>query len=79
MDSTHRKEVFSQRVRAGKRTYFFDVKETVDKRVYIVISESVFNGSGHEHNRVMVFDDNLKSFVEGFESLRGFLKKNQSL
>ena len=33
-------EVFSKRVRAGKRTYFFDVKTTRKKDYYLVITES---------------------------------------
>lgn len=33
-------EIFSKRVRAGKRTYFFDVKETKNSDYYITITES---------------------------------------
>ena len=38
-----REEVFSKRVRAGKRTYFFDVKKSNTSRgedFYITITES---------------------------------------
>jgi hypothetical protein len=33
-------EIFSKRVRAGKRTYFFDVKATRNNDYYITITES---------------------------------------
>ena len=33
-------EVFSKKVRAGKRTYFFDVKATKGDDYYITITES---------------------------------------
>ncbi len=35
-----RKEIFSERVRAGKRTYFFDVKATRSNDYYLTITES---------------------------------------
>ncbi|MDH5684289.1 MAG: PUR family DNA/RNA-binding protein, partial [candidate division WOR-3 bacterium] len=38
--NNERKELFSEKLQAGKRTYFFDVKETVGKKRYLVISES---------------------------------------
>ena len=33
-------EIFSKRIRAGKRTYFFDVKATRNSDYYITITES---------------------------------------
>ncbi len=35
-----REEIFSRAVRAGKRTYFFDVKATRANEYYITITES---------------------------------------
>ena len=35
-----REEIFAKVVRAGKRTYFFDVKETRAKEKYLTITES---------------------------------------
>ncbi len=35
-----KKELFTERVLAGNRTYFFDVKEAKDGTKYLVISES---------------------------------------
>ena len=35
-----RTEIFSKAVRAGKRTYFFDVKATQSNQYYLTITES---------------------------------------
>ena len=35
-----REEIFSKSVRAGKRTYFFDVKATKSNDYYLTITES---------------------------------------
>lgn len=43
MENSFEKEsedIFTQVVRAGKRTYFFDVKETRGEEFYITITES---------------------------------------
>jgi hypothetical protein len=39
-DNREREEVFSKKVRAGKRTYFFDVKATRSNDYYVTITES---------------------------------------
>ena len=36
----NREEIFSKAVRAGKRTYFFDVKSTKGNDLYLTITES---------------------------------------
>ena len=39
-DGTEREEIHSKAVRAGKRTYFFDVKSTRNEELYLTITES---------------------------------------
>jgi len=39
-ENKEREEVFSKKVRAGKRTYFFDVKATRSNDYYVTITES---------------------------------------
>jgi hypothetical protein len=44
-------EVYSNAVRAGKRTYFFDIKSTKGNDLYITITESkrrLEDGAGYE-------------------------------
>jgi hypothetical protein len=69
-----RKELFSEKVSAGSRTYFFDVKESADGVKYLVISESrQVGGESHKHNRVMIFQEHLKAFNEGFNKAINFM------
>lgn len=64
-----RKELSSEKVLAGSRTYFFDVKESADGIKYLVISETRRQAGekSYEHNRVMVFQEYLKAFNKGFK------------
>lgn len=72
--TSERKELFSEKVLADGRTYFFDVKESQEGSKYLVISESRQVGSGYEHNRVMVFEENLEAFFTSLAKAAEFLK-----
>lgn len=74
MTSPSRKELVSERVAAGSRTYFFDVKQATDGTKYLVISESRQTGEQWEHDRVMVFDEHLGAFIEAFEKVAEVLR-----
>lgn len=73
MNSEEKKELFTEKVVAGSRTYFFDVKEAKDGAKYLVISESKQAGSSYDHSRVMIFEEHLESFAEGFQKTLQFL------
>lgn len=72
MSNKIRKELFTHKVVAGSRTYFFDAKEAKDGTRYVVISESSQLGSIYDHNRVMIFQENLEAFAEGFQKVLQF-------
>ncbi len=57
-------ELFSERVRARGRTYFFDVREAKRGGRYLMISESRRTPDGHARSRVVVFSDALSGFLE---------------
>jgi len=62
----NKKVLYSERVHAGSRIYFFDVSEASNGAKYLVIDESRrTEGDSYEHKRVMVFQDNLEKFMEG--------------
>lgn len=69
--STEKKELFSEKIRAGSRTYFFDVKESANG----VINESKKVGESHEHNRIMIFEEDILSFNEGLKKAVDFMVK----
>lgn len=57
-------EIYSNKITKGLRTYFFDIKKSENDDLYLKISESKKTGNGFEHHRLMVFDEDLKDFVE---------------
>jgi len=71
---TRREELFSTNVAAGSRTYFFDVKESVNGDKYLTISESRKDSEGgFEHSRVMVYQEYIERFVDGVNQAIGFM------
>ncbi len=76
MDVEGKEVLFTEKVVAGSRNYFFDVKESKDGIKYLVISESrKISGSNgtYESYKVMVFEEHLGLFAEGIEKAFGFL------
>ena len=61
----------SQTVKAGSRTYFFDLKETQEGKPYLVITESRFKGEGQERERssIMLFPDHAQDFLEAVQAM----------
>lgn len=60
-------EVYSKRVKAGKRTYFFDVKATRANDYYLTITESrkKFKEDGHcyEKHKIFLYKEDLNKFI----------------
>ncbi len=80
----YRDEIFSKSVRAGKRTYFFDVKSTKGKDLYLTITESKkrFNDDGKfffEKHKLFLYKEDFDKFEEGFrEALEAISKLKES-
>ncbi len=62
-----RDEIFSKKVKAGKRTYFFDIKSTRANDYYITITESKrrMNGNGfsYEKHKIFLYKEDFLKFV----------------
>jgi len=60
--------LFSKTVKAGKTTYFIDVKEAKNKNKYISIAESTLAKEGEEkkftRKSITIFDNQLGKFRE---------------
>jgi hypothetical protein len=65
-------EIYSQRVRAGKRTYFFDVKSTRSNDYYLTITESKrrFKDDGYfyEKHKIFLYKEDFDKFVEALKT-----------
>ena len=71
---TKKEAIFSKSIRAGSRTYFFDVKESVKGNRYLTICESRKVDGEWQRNRIMVFDDNIPKFFKGLKEAAPSLK-----
>ena len=80
-ENSGRDDVFSKAVRAGKRTYFFDVKSTRGNDLYLTITESKrkFQDDGkhaYEKHKLFLYKEDFEKFAEGLEEA---LEKIRSL
>jgi hypothetical protein len=69
-ENSDRDKIFSKAIRAGKRTYFFDVKATKKNDFYVTITESKkrFENDGryfYEKHKVFLYKEDFEKFVEG--------------
>ena len=64
--SRDREEVFSTRVPAGKRTYFFDVKATRSgEDFFLVLTESKRQGDGYRKHKIYLYKEDFGKFING--------------
>ena len=71
--NTYKEEIFTKRVRAGKRTYFFDVKATKsEKDFYITITESKRVGEDdYEKHKIFLYKEDFEKFRDALDGDRG--------
>ncbi|PLX07436.1 MAG: DNA-binding protein [Marinilabiliales bacterium] len=77
-----REEIYAVSVRAGKRTYFFDVKETRQGDYYLTITESkkVFDKDGNsrfEKHKIFLYKEDFAKFQDGFTDVVGYIKRHK--
>ena len=69
-----REEIYSKAVRAGKRTYFFDVKSTRNNDYYLTITESKkrFDNDGNqnfEKHKIFLYKEDFEKVAEGLDEV----------
>jgi hypothetical protein len=57
-------ELYAGRQHTGSRTYFFDIERGPSGSTYLKISQSRKRGEGFEHQRVIVFEEDVAGFVD---------------
>ena len=68
--------LFSTRVSAGRRTFFFDVKNTKDQKPYLKIAESSISKEGEKkHVYMTVFQSEMNDFRSAVEEVMGFVNQ----
>ncbi len=80
---TQKEEIFTRVVRAGKRTYFFDVKATRKEDYYLTITESkkrlgkegkVF----YEKHKIFLYKEDFEKFTEGLKETVAYIGNGKS-
>ena len=74
-------DVFSKPVRAGKRTYFFDVKATKGNDYYLTITESKrkIERDGrfvYDKHKIFLYKEDFDKFAEGLQEVIDYIKTN---
>jgi hypothetical protein len=75
-----KEDIFSKAVRAGKRTYFFDVKETRNGQQYLTITESKkrFNQEDgkffFEKHKIFLYKEDFEKFSNGLKTVIDFIE-----
>ncbi len=73
-------DVFSKPVRAGKRTYFFDVKATKGNDYYLTITESKrkVERDGrfvYDKHKIFLYKEDFDKFAEGLQEVVDYIKE----
>ncbi len=80
----HREEIFSRVIRAGKRTYFFDVKSTKAGEYYLTITESKrrFNNDDgkffYEKHKLFLYKEDFDKFSNGLSDVIQFIETGKA-
>ena len=81
-ESRFNQEIHTRVVRAGKRTYFFDVKSTRNNEYYLTITESkkryTEQGKFHfEKHKIFLYKEDFDKFADNFKEVVDFIRENQ--
>lgn len=76
MENNYKDEIYSKRVRAGKRTYFFDVKSTrSEKDFYVTITESKRIGEEeYEKHKIFLYKEDFEKFRDALDEAVVFVR-----
>ena len=74
-------DVFSKPVRAGKRTYFFDVKTTKGNDYYLTITESNRKVEKDvsfvdDKHKIFLYKEDFEKFTTGLQEVIDYIKTN---
>ncbi len=82
-DNNDGNEIFSKRVKAGKRTYFFDVKETKAGEYYVTLTESKkrFNGESgkffFEKHKIFFYKEDFGKIRRSLNEVLDYIQEHQ--
>lgn len=82
VDNKFKQEIHSKVVRAGKRTYFFDVKSTRNDEYYLTITESKkkFENDGKFHfekHKIFLYKEDFEKFADCLHDIIDYIQDKQ--
>lgn len=71
-DGTENRDLYSNAVRAGKRTYFFDVRSTRKEDFYLTITESkrIYKDDGsytYKKHKIFIYKEDFEKFGDALK------------
>jgi Protein of unknown function (DUF3276) len=81
--NSYRDDVFSTAVKAGKRTYFFDVKATRGNDLFMTITESKRSGNSDEgqphfeKHKIFLYKEDFDKFLDGMQEAIDHIRQLQ--
>ena len=82
-EKSSKEEIFTKVVRAGKRTYFFDVKATRKEDYYLTITESKKrmgkDGKAfYEKHKIFLYKEDFDKFIDGLKIAIDYIGNGQT-
>lgn len=82
MTDEKKDEIYSKALRAGRRTYFFDVRSTRADDFYLTITESKreFNEDGsvyYKKHKIYLYKEDFKNFTENLNEMTEYIIKER--
>lgn len=71
-------EIFTKVVKAGRRTYYFDVRPTKNtSELYITITEKKRNEEDSEKFKIFLYKEDFEKFLNALQESISFAKNNE--
>jgi hypothetical protein len=82
LQGTFSRDIYSKVVRAGRRTYFFDVKSTRKEEMYLIITERKkhieTNGNiSYEKHKIFIYREDFRNFIDTLNEMCDFICTNE--
>jgi hypothetical protein len=80
-ENINHQELYAKAIKAGKRTYFFDVKSTRANQYYLTLTESKkrFTEEGkftYEKHKIFLYREDFEKFIEALQDSMKFIEDN---
>lgn len=77
-------QILSKAVKAGRRTYFFDVKATRGHDYYVTITESrktthTDGSSTYERHKIFLYKEDFTKFAEGLGEVIEYVRRSKGI